>query len=82
MLLLHMDEIYFLVRFTPFWAVPILLISLEFAYLFWLRKKKRFMLLFLSMSLNSLVALIFYYWAGGPERSVKYLIRITRYLTD
>jgi hypothetical protein len=66
-----MQEIYFLARHIPFWAVPLMVISGEFAYLFWLKKKKStavFCLFFVSIGL---ISTGFYIWAGGPERSVK-----------
>lgn len=74
-----MNEIYFLVRYTPFWAVPILLMSLEFAYLFWLRKKKRLIAFCIILNSISIIALAYYYWAGGPEESVKYLMKLVRF---
>jgi hypothetical protein len=66
-----MQEIYFLTRHTPFWAIPLIVLGAEFGYVFWLRKKKAnmivcFLLMFLGVS-----AVSFYIWAGGPEKSVK-----------
>jgi len=74
-----MNEIYFLVRYTPFWAVPVLLIGLEFTYLFWLRKKRKAVYICLIISFVSIIALVYYYWAGGPEESVKLLMKAARY---
>ncbi|MCO4752999.1 MAG: hypothetical protein KC478_00885 [Bacteriovoracaceae bacterium] len=74
-----MDEIYFLVRYTPFWAVPLLLIGGEFTYLFWLRRKKKLLSVCLGIAVFAALALAYYYWAGGPERSVKYLMKFIRY---
>jgi NADPH-dependent ferric siderophore reductase len=71
-----MLEIYFLVRHTPFWAVPFIIIGGEFAYLFWLKKKKRSAFICLFLAFLGLSAISFYYWAGGPEKSVK-IIRTT-----
>lgn len=76
-----MDEIYFLVRYTPFWAVPLVIIGLEFSYLFWLRKKKKligFCLLAVAIGMGSI---IYYYWAGGPEKSVRHLMQLVRFYT-
>ena len=77
-----MDEIYFLVRYTPFWAVPLLLIGAEFAYLFWIRKKKKWVFFCLIVAILSCLALLYYYWAGGPERSVKLLMKAIRFYTS
>ena len=74
-----MDEVYFLVRYTPFWSIPLLLGSLEFAYIFWLRKKKKFIAGCLIIAFISFLVTVYYYWAGGPEKSVKYLAKFIRY---
>jgi hypothetical protein len=66
-----MQEIYFLARHTPFWAIPLMVLGLEFAYLFWLRKKKKIAYLCLMIALVGVFATGFYVWAGGPEKSVK-----------
>ncbi len=62
--------IYFLVRFTPFWSIPTFLIGGEFTYLYWVRKKKKKMMGFGIVTSFALVATVFYWIAGGPEKSV------------
>lgn len=69
-----MTEFYFLMRHTPFWAVPTLIVSAEFAYLFWLRKKKHTVKFCLVMFIISAAALGWYYYAGGPDKAVKKFI--------
>jgi hypothetical protein len=76
-----MDIIYFLARYTPFWAVPVMMISLEFSYLFWLRKKKKQMLLFVALFSISFISSVLYYIAGGPEKSVQALMKIVWFYT-
>lgn len=66
-----MQEIYFLARHAPFWGVPLLVLGLEFAYLFWLKKKKSGAILGVMVALIGLSVTVFYVWAGGPEKSVK-----------
>jgi hypothetical protein len=66
-----MQEIYFLARHAPFWGVPLLILGLEFGYLFWLKKKKRSAMLGVLVALIGFSATVFYVWAGGPEKSVK-----------
>jgi hypothetical protein len=73
-----MQEIFFLARHVPFWAVPFMVLGLEFAYLFWLRKKKILVAFYLMIALIGLLATIFYVWAGGPERSVRYIKKLHR----
>lgn len=72
----------FLVRFTPFWSIPMLVIGFEFAYLFWVRKKKKRMLGFLLMGTFSFIMTVFYYWAGGPEKSVDLIMQAMRFYTE
>jgi hypothetical protein len=73
-----MNEIYFLTRHTPFWAIPLIILGAEFGYAFWIKKKKKsayfcLLIAFLGLSFTS-----FYYWAGGPEKSVKFLKKMHR----
>ncbi|MBY0515724.1 MAG: hypothetical protein K2P81_02365 [Bacteriovoracaceae bacterium] len=71
-------ELYFMIRHTPFWAIPILLLSGEFAYLFWLRKKKTNVKICILFMLISITALSWYYYAGGPDKSVKKFMKWQR----
>ena len=71
-----MQEIYFLARHTPFWSVPLIVLGGEFAYLFWLRKKKSAMLLCVGLAITGMLSTTFYVWAGGPERSVKVIKKL------
>lgn len=73
-----MTEIYFLARHTPFWAIPLLVLGFEFAYIFWLKKKKKSALFCLSIAMIGLLSTSFYFWAGGPEKSVKILKKMHR----
>ncbi len=66
-----MQEIYFLARHTPFWSIPLLILGGEFAYMFWLKRKKKSAFIFLSLAMFGLLASSFYFWAGGPEKTVK-----------
>lgn len=74
------SEFYFIMRHTPFWAIPMLVIGAEFAYVFWLRKKKTNAKICLLLVLFSLVSLSWYYYAGGPEKSVRKFIKWHRSL--
>jgi hypothetical protein len=66
-----MIELYFLIRHTPFWAVPVMVLAGEFGYVFWLKKKKRQTYVCLVFFAISFFTVCFYYWAGGPEKSVR-----------
>lgn len=73
-----MQEIYFLARHVPFWAVPLMVLGAEFAYLFWLRKKKSTVVFCLIIAFIGFAAISFYVWAGGPEKSVKFIKKMHR----
>lgn len=74
-----MDSIYFLVRYIPFWAIPVILIAGEFAYIYWLKSRKMVVVFFLGMAFFSFCSIIFYYWNGGPEKSVQTVIKLIRH---
>jgi len=73
-----MHEIYFLARHAPFWGIPLVILGLEFAYLFWLKKRKRAAAIYFLLFVMGLSSTIFYFWAGGPERSVNIIKKIHR----
>lgn len=64
-----MALISFFIRYAPFWAVPLIFISAEFVYVYWLKDKKLVYRLFLIQLLFSIGVLAFYLWAGGPENA-------------
>jgi hypothetical protein len=73
-----MLELYFIIRHTPFWAIPVLILSAEFGYMFWLRKKKMTAMACLMLALIAMSSVTFYYWAGGPEKSVNVIKKMRR----
>lgn len=73
-----MTEFYFMIRHTPFWAIPLLLVAGEFAYVFWLRKKKTNLKICIIFIIISSVALGWYYYAGGPDKAVKKFMKWQR----
>jgi hypothetical protein len=77
-LFFYMQEVFFLARHIPFWAVPLIVLGGEFAYLFWLKKKKANVVFCLMIALIGLAATVFYVWAGGPEKSVKIIKKMQR----
>jgi hypothetical protein len=69
-----METLYFLARFAPFWSIPGMMISGEFAYIFWMRKKKKLVVFCGSFAFFCGSVSVMYFIAGGPEKSVKKLI--------
>jgi hypothetical protein len=76
-----MEGIIFLIRHTPFWAIPAFIISAEAFYWFWSRDRKKFSSFFFGVMGVALAGLTFYYWAGGPEKSVKSFINFIYYIS-
>lgn len=64
---------YFLLQYAPFWGVPLFLITLEFAYIYWLKQKRGASLILLTLALIATVFVLYYYWAGGPDQVLKKL---------
>jgi hypothetical protein len=64
------DIFAFFIRHTPFWAIPLLFICLEFGNMYRLKKSMGAAKLFFSTAIICMGFLIYYYWAGGPEKSV------------
>lgn len=75
-----MSELYFLIRHTPFWAIPLLIVAAEFGYIFWLRKKKTNVKICILFMLLSTVFLGWYYYAGGPDKAVRKFMKFHRSL--
>lgn len=61
------DVVYFIVRYIPFWAIPSVLIAGQFAYIYWLKEVKWLAIVFAACSLISIIALIYYIFAGSPH---------------
>ena len=73
-----MQEIYFLARHIPFWAIPLIILGGEFGYMFWLKKKKKSATMCFIIAFIGFSATTFYVWAGGPSKSVKILKKMHR----
>ena len=76
-----MDTVYFLARYTPFWSLPIMFLAAEFTYLFWVRKKKKMVMICSMFFICSVLATTFYWYLGGPEKTVKFLMNIVHFYT-
>lgn len=64
-----MEWFYFVIMHTPFWAVPLGMISLQFAYLYWVKEYRKTAVCFVAAASFCFCAVVFYYWAGGPEQT-------------
>ena len=77
-----MQEMLFLARHIPFWAIPLILISGELTYLFWLRKKRKLAIFCFILCLLGIGFNVFYIYSGGPEKSAKTLKTLHRDLKE
>lgn len=75
-----MLELYFLARHTPFWAIPLIILGGEFAYIFWLKKKFKTFVMCSIIAFIGLASIVFYVWVGGPTQAVKSIRRMQHYV--
>lgn len=66
---IFMDIFYFMLRHTPFWAVPMVMICGQFARVYWSREFRKTGLAFAAGAGISLVFIIYYFAAGGPDKA-------------
>lgn len=67
------DIILFAAKYIPFWAVPSGLISIHFAYTFWLKDYRDIAYFWLVITLFCLTAVVLYFVLGGPDGITKNL---------
>lgn len=64
----------FILRYTPFWSIPLFIIFAELAYIYCRKGKIKLVILFTLSSLFFILCTILYYFGGGPEKATKTLI--------
>ena len=69
---MFMDLIYYALRYTPWWAVPTIMISGRYAYVWWLKENRTVIAICAALIGVSSITLIFYIWAGSPRQAVYY----------
>jgi hypothetical protein len=65
------DFLIFLIRFIPFWAIPVMMISIELARRFRTKDASKQAFFSIAIALLCLLATAFYFYAGGPDRAVE-----------
>jgi len=70
------DIFIFIVKFIPFWAVPMILISIHFAYLYWLKDFREMTYVWGAITLFCLTSIVLYFALGGPDQIVVTLLKI------
>ncbi len=61
------DVTLFVAKYIPFWAVPLGLTSVHFAYLFWLKDYRDIAYAWATITLFCLTLTIVYFLMGGPN---------------
>jgi hypothetical protein len=62
------DFFLFIVKYTPFWAVPIGIIHANFAYVYWLKDYRDIAKVCAAITLFCLTSVIIYLVLGGPDQ--------------
>ena len=65
------DVLHFTLRYIPWWAVPALLISFQFANIYFAKEMRKLAWFFTFNCILSVAALAWYIYAGSPDRSVQ-----------
>ena len=73
-----LDIIFFVVKYIPFWSVPTIMIGLQFGYIYWLKDVYYLAYLFYGVAAVSVLSIIYYIYAGSPERAVSILDTMIR----
>lgn len=68
----------FAIRYIPFWAVAFTLVCLPFAYIFWLKDVRVLSYFFAMISFVCIFLIIFWVWAGGPDRATEFFFEAIR----
>lgn len=75
-----LDFLFFMIRHTPFWSIPIIFIFGQFGYIYWLKGLIPAFFLFMIICFVSSLFLIFYIWEGGPENAALAFLDMVRIL--
>ena len=65
-----LDTLYFLVRYTPFWSIPLFFISLEYFREYLVRGLLGVALGFLSITIFTAVSFLLYFYYGTPDKAI------------
>lgn len=75
-----MEWIYFVIRYIPWWAAPMLTMCSYFSYIYALKKIRYPSFFFAVLALVSMAFLIYYVYVGNPERAVELFREHTSFL--
>lgn len=70
------DVSLFVAKYIPFWAIPMGIISIHFAYTFWLKDYRDIAYFWGAITLFCLTVTIVYFIMGGPMGITKILTQV------
>ena len=67
----YFDIFLFVLKYIPFWAVPMGLMSASFGYNYWLKDYKEMSFAWMAIALFCLTSIIVYFFIGGPDQIIQ-----------
>ena len=61
-----LDIILFLLKYAPYWGFPVIILSAQFVYIYWLKESWSGMVIFGLLALLAVTFVIYYFFHGGP----------------
>jgi hypothetical protein len=66
-----MDTLFFIIKYIPFWAVPMCIIFFPTGYIFWTKDARAISSVLFIIGLFCIAFIVFWIWAGGPDKAVQ-----------
>jgi hypothetical protein len=72
----YLDILLFTLKYIPFWATPLGLMSFHFAYLYWLKDYREIAFIWGGLLLFCLTSIVLFFLIGGPDQIVQTFTRV------
>ena len=63
---MYLDPILFLLKYAPYWGIPVIILATQFVYINWLKESWSGMIIFGLLGIIAIIFVIFYFFNGGP----------------
>ncbi|PIK13863.1 hypothetical protein [Halobacteriovorax sp. JY17] len=73
-----MDIVFFVIRYTPFWSIPVIFIAGYFTYTYWIKDIRIVSAVFSFVGLLALLLLLYWIVVGGPDASVQQILQFSQ----
>jgi hypothetical protein len=60
-----------MIRYTPFWAIPLMMMSMQFGYMYWIKEVRWISYVLYSCAGVCGLFLAYYIYAGSPDNSAR-----------